>query len=574
MGVIHPIESYWLYWGTEEMTGGIRREMDDKFEKLIEWLLYGLIDFDFISESLLPELNEETSIKNSSLKVGEMKYDVIVVPNCVTIRETTLSRLKKFVKYGGKVIFTGGTPKLVDAVPSESPMELMKNCRNIGFDRYELLNALEEYRDIDIRNELGIRTNNIIYQLRKDGENEWLFLAHVNKMSNPDIPKKEELTITIKGTWKAIIYDAVTGKTRECKCEYSRDNTILFQTMFEHDSLLLKLVKTDLAVNVTREDMNEDYIEGKASMEITVPSEVSITLSEPNVYLLDLAEYRFDEENWQPREEILRIDNLFRKKLGYPLRMEAFAQPWVDEKEEGYEHKLSLRFEVFSDVAIQTAKLALENPEITNVSVNGIKAEKTIDGWYTDRDIKTIILPELFAGRNEIIVEILYNSRTNIEAMYLLGDFGVKVSGSNQKIISPMNKIGFGDITSQGLPFYGGNITYNLEIETMEGDLTIQVSQFRNPVIKVLLDGEEKGYIAYSPYILQMKDVKEGVHKLQIVTYGNRVNTFGTIHNCNKTESWIGPNAWRTTGTSWAYEYQLKPTGILISPQIRLRKHI
>ncbi len=568
VGVIHPIESYWLYWGTEEKTGGIRREMDEKFEKLIEWMLYGLIDFDFISESLLPELNEESSISDSRLKVGEMKYDVIVVPNCVTIRGTTLDRLKKFINNGGKVIFTGSIPKLVDALPSEQAMELLGKCENIGFDRYELLNALEEYRDIDIRNGLGVRTNNIIHQLRKDGEDKWLFLAHVNKMSNQDIPAREELTISIKGSWKTIIYDAVTGTIKKCKGEHKHGNTILYQTMFEHDSLLVKLEKVDLAEEKMEETAREAFTQREGDIRISIPSEVSVTLSEPNVYLLDLAEYRFDKGNWQPKEEILRIDNLFRNKLGYPLRMEAFAQPWVDQREEGYEHKLSLKFEVFSEVQVLSTKIALENPEITCIYVNGIKVEKKADGWYTDRDIKTILLPELHAGSNEIVVEILYNSKTNVEAMYLLGDFGVLVSGSNLKITSPIKKMGFGDITSQGLPFYGGNITYNLEIETTEGDLTIQASQFRNPVIKVLLDGEEKGYIAYSPYELQMKNVKKGVHKLQIIVYGNRVNTFGPIHNCNKTESWIGPNAWRTTGTSWAYEYQLKTTGILISPKI------
>ena len=52
VGVVHPVESYWLYWGAREQTAGIRQEMDYNFQKLTEWLLYGLIDFDFISESL------------------------------------------------------------------------------------------------------------------------------------------------------------------------------------------------------------------------------------------------------------------------------------------------------------------------------------------------------------------------------------------------------------------------------------------------------------------------------------------------------------------------------------------
>lgn len=30
VGVIHPIESYWLYWGTQKHTDGIRSEMEEK----------------------------------------------------------------------------------------------------------------------------------------------------------------------------------------------------------------------------------------------------------------------------------------------------------------------------------------------------------------------------------------------------------------------------------------------------------------------------------------------------------------------------------------------------------------
>ena len=35
-------------------TKELRDQMDDNFRDLIQWLLFGLVDFDFISESLLP----------------------------------------------------------------------------------------------------------------------------------------------------------------------------------------------------------------------------------------------------------------------------------------------------------------------------------------------------------------------------------------------------------------------------------------------------------------------------------------------------------------------------------------
>ena len=114
LGVIHPIESYWLYWGPKNQTSGIREEMDANFRHLTEWLLYNTIDFDFLCESLLPLLTGQTEDTGSSfprLKVGEMEYDAVLVSNCHTLRSTTLNILEKFKQQGGRVIFTGSLRK-------------------------------------------------------------------------------------------------------------------------------------------------------------------------------------------------------------------------------------------------------------------------------------------------------------------------------------------------------------------------------------------------------------------------------------------------------------------------------
>lgn len=54
IGVVHPIESYWLHYGPKEQTALIREEMESRFRNLTEWLLFSQLDFDFIAESLLP----------------------------------------------------------------------------------------------------------------------------------------------------------------------------------------------------------------------------------------------------------------------------------------------------------------------------------------------------------------------------------------------------------------------------------------------------------------------------------------------------------------------------------------
>lgn len=53
VAIVHPIESYWLSFGPNG-TGDELGRRDEAFACLTEWLLHGLIEFDFISESLLP----------------------------------------------------------------------------------------------------------------------------------------------------------------------------------------------------------------------------------------------------------------------------------------------------------------------------------------------------------------------------------------------------------------------------------------------------------------------------------------------------------------------------------------
>ena len=102
VGVIHPIESYWLHWGAKENTQAIRAQMDARFQSLTEWLLRGLIDFDFICESLLPGQCAADFAVGNGFPVGEMRYEVVVVPPVETLRTTTIQRLRRFSEAGGR----------------------------------------------------------------------------------------------------------------------------------------------------------------------------------------------------------------------------------------------------------------------------------------------------------------------------------------------------------------------------------------------------------------------------------------------------------------------------------------
>ncbi|HHX12054.1 MAG TPA: hypothetical protein GX731_04475, partial [Clostridiales bacterium] len=353
VGVIHPIESYWLHFGPEEQTASIRGEMDENFNNIIEWLLFGLIDFDFIAESLLPSLTEVHEDK--IFRVGEMGYDVVIVPNCETLRSSTVDRLEAFRKAGGELIFAGETAKLVDATETDRVLNLAKNSEVIPFTKTKILHAVEQYRDIDIKNEKGLRVDNLFYQMREDGEGIWVFICHAKKTDNPDIASVENIDIRIKGVWNPVVYDTMSGETYPCEASVLGDKTRIHYQFFQHDSLLLYLQPGEVKEN----NINK-FVAYSKSDELHILDSVAVTLSEPNVLLLDLAEYSFNDGSWQPREELLRIDNKFRKQLGYPQRMEALVQPWINKAKTEPEHRLSLKFTIISDIELVNPYLALE----------------------------------------------------------------------------------------------------------------------------------------------------------------------------------------------------------------------
>lgn len=566
IGVIHPIESYWLYWGPLEQTFMDRDELESNFNNVVQWLLFGLLDFDFISESLLPM--QSTEEVKQRMKVGAMEYDVLLVPGCRTLRLTTVERLESFIGAGGCVVFMGEPAKLIDAEKSDRVQKLAEKCITIPFSKKNLISVLEGYRDVDIRHQNGLRPDNLLYQMRCDGPERWLFICHVRHKPVTDeltgeFEYRENIIIKIKGIWEPVIYDAIDGKIYPCPAAIKGDETYIEYEFSIHDSILLRL-KPGM-----HECASVPSVKSKPEINIIeINDPVNITLSEPNVFLLDMAEYSFDGGPWQKEEEILRIDNAFRQKLGYPLKVDVMAQPWVSGEDEKPTHQLGLKFVFETDVEIEKASFAFENYGSATIIMNGINIPQKVNGWYVDESIKTVELPVIPAGENEIVLMIPFGPKTNIEWCYLLGSFGVRVDGRYKRIVEPVRTISFGNWTGQGLPFYAGNVTHHCQFNSEGGNMILEVPHFANPLLSVSIDGIEKGRIAFAPYTLNLGYVEKGVHVISINAFGNRFNAFGCIHNCNNQYRWFGPNAWRTSGYSWSYQYNLKPMGILVSPTI------
>lgn len=557
VAVVHPVESYWLKFGPNEQVADAKQELNEQFLNCCEWLLYGLVDFDYICEANLPKQANGT-------KIGRMQYDTIIVPNLITIRSTTIKFLKEFKANGGKVVFAGKIPEYVDAAPSDEAGKIAQSCETAGWSKTQLLNSVKNNRDVDIIDDEGIRASNLMYQMRKETDKKWIFIAHINNVDDDYEADCEEYTIILNGEFKPTLYNTVNGKILPMHAEYKSGKTLINCRMYCQDSMLIELIPGVSNVKAVPEASYE-YI-GE------IPNSVDVELEEPNVLLLDMPQYSLNGSEWREKEEILRICDKLKKELHYQNAIAGAAQPWIFAGEKDNESSnIKLKYVINSEVEVENAEVALEDFEETELEFNGKNVEMKPCGNYVDFSIKKVKLGKLLKGENILILSRSFTKVSTLESLYLLGDFGVKVFGRNAVITEPVRKLCFGSIVNQGLPFYGGNIKYKCEIEAGK-DTAISIPHFYQPVLSVDVDSKRIGTIAVSPFRLDLGDIEEGKHLLEITAYGNRINTFGPVHNCDTANKWFGPDGFRTREAKWSYEYRLHDCGIEVTPFLSKKK--
>lgn len=556
LAVLHPVESMWLHLGNERDSQAVQRAMDEKFDQLVSRLLLSFHDFDFISESLLPD--QKPFCDQDGLHVGKMVYRTVIVPEMETIRGTTLNALEQFRKQGGRLIFAGDIPGLVDALPSEKGKHLAELCERAA-DWEDLVRRLES--PIAVKTAQGKSADNLLCQRRQEEEGEWLFLCHAYPRESC---AEEHYYITLSGTYAPVRFDPMTGETAPLAARYEDGCTIISWCAYAQDSLLLHLRKGRSDVPSAPARAYTPYL--------TFGRPDIFSLEEPNPLLLDYARAKLDARMISEKTEILRLDNEIRKQLGFKQRYGSMMQPYAMEEKES--HSLTLYYEFISETEAPCC-LAMEHPENCRVIFNDQEITIRDAGWYVDKAIRTIPLPPLGKGNNTVVIQMPFHQKTNLENLYILGEFDVEARPAGQSVIrAKSGKKSLGDISSQGLPFYSGVVQYTFDFVIAEpGRYAVRVPQFAASLLTVSLDGESLGQIAYAPHRLTLDELNAGPHRMIIRAFIGRHNGFGYLHNNNSRFRWFGPDAWRTAGKDWTDAYRLKSGGIL-SPVLIERESV
>lgn len=558
VAVIHPIESYFLRISSSRASRVEGKKADENFLALTDWLLFGGLDFDFVSEALLPSQRGD-----DPLAVGQCKYKTILVPDLLTIRRSTLDFLKAFRAAGGKVVFLGGAPSLVEGEPSDEPRAFLKKCACVPFERESVLTSVRGERAVFVRSEK--KPNAYLATLREDKDGKWLFVTSPRVgfpyprsviVTNDPIVVEDSVEIEIKGGYRVTEYDTATGEIKPMPAVLKGGSTFVRKTFYNNDSLLLFLEEGG-------ESKGESPLpREKIVREITLDGAVEYALDEPNVLLLDKAKWSVGK-GFRGRLDLDLLTEKARKALGLPP-YRSNLQPWIapPSKAAG---ELTLRFEIESEIDCP-AKLACEYERFT-LRVNGRSVPTAPDGYYTDRAFKTYPI-EIKSGRNVIDVSFPLGEYDRAENCYLLGSFGVERKGTKTRLTPLPERLCFRDLVKQRLPFYGGKITYFTKFETQGEDVSFS-ARYASALLTVRVNGEEKD-IFFAPYSATFA-TKKGENELCVEAYAPRENVFGAVHIRRKYKRSDSPSWYSKKSLPWRVRgYVLDPGGVLSAPTLRL----
>lgn len=307
---------------------------------------------------------------------------------------------------------------------------------------------------------------------------------------------------------------------------------------------------------VTDKEYNNIYLDG----------EFNVSENTLNTITLDRCDYYFD--------------GVLQETNGYVLN--------IAERANKLEKKVSVHQDYHVQINALPSVLFLitESPDQFEITVNGKKIDKTVLGYFRDKSFKKLdIAKYVKTGENVISFDcdfvqsdkfyadlknaFVFESEKNklaydmeIEAIYLLGDFGVKTEGEwtaldydaycykGDFVIDKLpEKVTLNNLEQKGFTFFCGELELKGEIEVKGENPILKLDLFGVNAIKVEIDNIKKTVLTDNKLIL--KGLTEGKHKVKLTLINNLRNLLGP-HHLKVGESWgVGPGEFFKENCVW-----------------------
>ncbi len=578
--LLNPIESVWCqaYAGWASWISNVSPDVapyEQRYAQIFHMLTDHQIDFDYGEEEMMARMAsvEIGADGRPILRVGEATYRTVIVTNMLTIRPTTLALLEEFMGRGGKVIFAGDVPAYVNAIPSDEPEKLshMVGAVKVDLTTEALVSAVRANSQayVSVVGGMGDVETAVFAQVRKDfgGDGYAVVILNTDRDNG-----RENLTIKIAVPegYSVQEWNLETGERYDATAiSYHVGGEMCIATQLEAAGTRCYVLTKD-EETLPEVELYETVHEAKLT------DDFLYSVDEENACVLDWCKWRWAEGEWHDEAEVLKADRQVRSDVGIEWRGGEMLQPWYaklhDKKEYG---QLQLSYEFYiREMPEGTVYLAGERPELNTYKVNGVALKAgDINDFWVDDCFKRMPIPNhaLKIGRNEVTIDVTFMRTTNIEALYLLGDFGVAIDGKQRTLVDMPETIGCDNYEVYNMPFYTGCMTFHIMPEQYKailgeaGDhadrITLTPDHFTGGCAKVTALGKTT-VLGWEPYEADITDAYRRNAPIDVTIVGSRTNVFGPLHEVAKPAGACGPGNFVTGGDQWTDNYSLLSSGV------------
>ncbi|MFW5980477.1 MAG: glycosyl hydrolase, partial [Halanaerobiaceae bacterium] len=572
--VLHPIASVWSTY-SRDYENNI---YDQELEILQDNLLSSQIGFDYGDEMIMED--KASIIKKDGepvLKIAEKGwYKIIIVPPSLTWAQNTFELIQEFVNEGGKVIFTGKTPELIEGKQAKQKWQKLFDLIGVYIVENEfsrITNLMESLLDgeIVIRDEKSNYIKDIYTHLRRKGNEYYVFVSNKNREQNYNL----EIVFPFRG--KVSRLNLKKGKIKEVKVEEINNKRVKIKTEIPPAGSRAYLIELDKNP-VTKDNQ---LINSKSSCEIA-----RIDMSEvwdyerlnKNSLTLDYCRYSINNNPWSQEIPVWKIRNKMWDKAG--LGEYKGVQPWVIEKKGitvAEKMNLKMRFNFYSKTTDNQIGLVVENIENWNLRVNGVGLDSRTEKYQWDKQFGLLdISDRVQKGENTIELSCIYQYGVEIEKIYLVGDFAVKQTGyKNFTITKEPPVLRNGSWVYQGYPFYSGNMVYKGDLFLNKKEnikYKLRLNKPQGTLYKIKVNDHKKKNIYSQPWEVDITDdCVNGKNRFEIEVVSSLRNTFGPLHHRLNRQPWTGPGQF-VDENNWVEAYQFEDYGLINGVSILMEK--
>ena len=544
--VIHAVESAWTLFHRNWRQKDETLAFDRKFTALSHKLLAEHLDFDYADEEILSRLGEA---EKGIFSVAGAQYKAVVVPELLTIRQTTLDLLERFKDQGGEVFFVNHFPERIDCRTAAENFDFPGKTVQLQ----DLASSLEKYREVSLRSEEE-NCSSLLYLQRCGKDFDVLFVCNTGHPADegqedgasycePFVLDRQKEYEHVEISWRSscaaqiLELDTSNGKYYRCGGDFE-EGVWKFSSSFPRlkSRLFIALRSADV---LKAETLIEN--DGKFSSKRTVSPDVwQAELSDLNSAVLD----HFSETPDGKGVFALALDDKIRLENNLPERTNVMIQPWCHKEDDCIRKDIDIYTKFCCEVIPENPVfLVMERPDLYRAFINGKPIELADSGFYLEPAWRKILLDKklLLPGENLLHFKTgISSAHPGLESMFLLGNFGVKEGEDSVTLVPPVKTLVSGDWCSQNLPFYAGSVTYRTRVALEKACRgKIRVTGFEGTSVRIAVDGEYAGTLLFAPGEGILCDLPQNF-ELAVTVSGSRRNLCGPFFNKEKRPAWCG----------------------------------